>query len=165
MVSGAYHTGHDDGVHETSCDIGAGHLKDDRKGGCGGGFGGEFWVGVGHVETDEEDGDDVEDEDSPEDVFDHSRHVLCGIFGFSRSDSNGLGATVCEGSGPKFGMLDKKLTCKRSSDENGSKSANSIHKWRISKIPVFTSNVDTVCVSSTVDCDSEEYEDDDSSNF
>ena len=40
VVSSGNDTRHDDGVHEASCDVGSGHLEDDREGGGGGGFGG-----------------------------------------------------------------------------------------------------------------------------
>lgn len=62
--------------------------------GSGGCFAGESGIVVRDVETDEEDGKDVEDEDTPEYIFHYTRKILRGVFGFPRGYSDGFGAAV-----------------------------------------------------------------------
>lgn len=94
VISGREHTRENDGVDDASCRLCARHLEDDGEGGCVGLLGVEVRVRVGDVEADEEDGEDVEEEDTPEDVLDDLGHGACGVLGFTGGDGDGLGSSV-----------------------------------------------------------------------
>lgn len=49
-------------------------------------------------QADEEEVDNVEDEDTPDDLFAGARDLLCGVLGLSRGESDELCAGVGEGS-------------------------------------------------------------------
>ena len=74
-------------------------LEDDGE---GAGFGvafGEARVGVRHVQADDEDGEDVEDDDAPEDVADDAREVAGGIPRFAGCDGDGFGCAAVQRKG------------------------------------------------------------------
>lgn len=52
-----------------------------------------------------------------------------------------------------------KLTCKRSCDEHGCKSANTSHKWRIPDIPIMSTNVFMFSVAAAIHSDAKQDED------
>jgi len=55
VVTGGKNTGQNDRVDDTSCGVGASHLKDDGERGCAGLLGVKVGVGVWDVEADQED--------------------------------------------------------------------------------------------------------------
>lgn len=94
MVARTEDGGHDHGVDEGAGDVGADHLEDEREGRGGGVFVGEVGGRVGDVKADEEDGDDVEEEDTPEDVLDYAGDVLVRIGGLTGCDGDGFSAAI-----------------------------------------------------------------------
>lgn len=67
------------------------------------------------------------------------------------SDSNGLGPTVCGKSESPNGV-ERPLTGKCGSYENGCEATDSANKWCIANKPIMATNVAIVGISATVDC-------------
>ncbi|KFY30675.1 hypothetical protein V493_01757 [Pseudogymnoascus sp. VKM F-4281 (FW-2241)] len=76
-------------------DVGVGRDDEGRGGGVGG-VGHEALVGVGHQQADEEDGEDEEEEDTPEGLADRRRHVLARVLGLAGGDTYEFRALVRE---------------------------------------------------------------------
>ena len=94
MVASAEDGGHDHSVNKRPGDFGSDHLEDDGEGRSGGVLGGQAGGGVGDVEADQEDGDDIEEEDAPEDVLDDAGDVLVRGGRLAGGDGDGFGAAV-----------------------------------------------------------------------
>lgn len=90
MVTSREDTSDDDSVNEAAGNTAACLLENDGKGGGPGVLGGQFGIVVWHIQANHEDGQDIEDEDSPEDIANHLRHVARGVLRLSGSDGNGL---------------------------------------------------------------------------
>lgn len=143
VVARAEDRGHDHGVNKRACDLGADHLEHEGEGRGGGFLGGEAGGGVGDVQADEEDGDDVEEEDTPEDVLDHAGDVLVWRGCLAGSDGNGFRSAVGEGGGY----------------EDGGEATDAADKGGAGETPVFAADVVVVDVAAGVDGDTEKDED------
>lgn len=143
VVACAENGGHDHSIDERARDLGPNHLEDDGKGRGSRVLGGEAGGGVGDVEPDEEDGDDVEEEDAPEDVFDDAGDVLVRGRRLAGRDGDGFRAAVGEGGG----------------DEDGGEAADAADEGGAGETPVGAADVVVVDVAAGVDGDAEEDED------
>ena len=94
VVAGRQDAGQDNSVDEASCRLRAGHLEDESKGRGAGVFAGETGSGVRDVETENEDGKDVEEQDAPKDVADDFGEDLGGILGLAAYDGDAFGTTI-----------------------------------------------------------------------
>lgn len=143
VVARAEDGGHDHGVDERAGDLGADHLEHEGEGRGGGVLSGEAGGGVGDVEADKEDGDDVEEEDAPEDVLDHAGDVLVRGRCLAGGDGDGFRAAVGEGGGY----------------EDGGEAADAADEGGAGETPVFAADVVVVDVAAGVDGDAQEDED------
>ena len=89
-VTGGKYRAQDDGVHHGSGKGKAGALKNEGKGRFGDVFrtgtdvrAQQFFTGVRYEQADDEDGEDVEDEDAPEDLLDRFRDAFFRVFRFA----------------------------------------------------------------------------------
>lgn len=94
MVTSREDTGENHSVDDTPCRFGSRHFKNNGERGCVAGLGAEVRVCVWDIQADEENREDVEKQDTPEDVLDNLWHVACRVFGLSSGDGDGFSATV-----------------------------------------------------------------------
>lgn len=88
MVACAENTGQDDSVDEATSSFRTRHLEDDGERRCRRGSGVESWTVVRYVEANEDDGDNVEEQNAPEDVLHDSWEVLCRVLRLTGRDGN-----------------------------------------------------------------------------
>ena len=94
MVRCGDDAGHEYCIDEATCD-GTSGLNEDYREWAGSGVSvRETGVVVRHIQADDDDGYDVEEDDAPEDVADHTGKILGWVFGLSGCDSNGFGAAA-----------------------------------------------------------------------
>lgn len=97
MVGCGDDAGHEDCVDEAACDGTSGLCENDCEWAGSGVSVGETGVVVRHVQADDDDGYDVEEDDPPEDVADHTGKILGWVLGLSGCDSNGFSAAAADG--------------------------------------------------------------------
>lgn len=134
---------HDHSIDKAPRDIRPDHLKHQRERRGRRVLGRQVWGGVGDIEADEEDGDDVEEEDAPEDVFDDAGDVFVRGGRLAGGDGDGFCAAVGEGGG----------------HEDGGESADAADEGGARETPVFPADVVVGGVAAGVDGDPEEDED------
>lgn len=104
-VTDANNGDEDDGVHDTREDSGAGLFDgNDERAGAGVGDAGathETAVVGGNQQTDEHEGDDVEDGDTPKDLLDRGGKRLAGVGSLGSSKTDQLGTGKRERGGDK----------------------------------------------------------------
>lgn len=135
MVAGGDYAREDDGVDEGARDLGPGHCECDGEGRGVRGLCVEIGVVVGDVEADHKRGQDVEEQDPPEDVLDDPRQHAGRVSSLARRDGDGLGAAVGE----------------RSRYEDGGEAADATDEGRVTNMPVPTADIGVVRVSPDVD--------------
>lgn len=91
-------------------------------------------VGVRYVQSDDEDGEDVEDQNSPEDVPHHSGENLRRVLGLSCRNGNRLCATIG----------------KRRGDKNRCESADTANKRCIANVPVSAADIFACGVTAAI---------------
>lgn len=103
----------------------------------------EALVRIRNVQSDDQDGEDVEDEDAPEDVADHARESLRWVLRFSSCDGDRFRAAVCE----------------RGCHKDRCEAADATDEWRVADVPILCADVFAGAVATTVDSDTEDDED------
>ena len=98
---------------------------------------------VRDIETNQEYGEDIKEENPPEYVSDDTGQVLGGVFGLAGCYGDGFCAAVG----------------KRGGYEDGGEAANAIHEGRVADIPVVCAEVMVGGVATAVHDDSEDDED------
>jgi hypothetical protein len=135
--------GHDHSIYEAPRDIRPHHLKHQRKRRSRRVLCRQARGGIRDIQTDDEDGDDVEEEDAPEDVFDDAGDVFVRGRRLAGGDGDGFCAAVGEGGGY----------------EDGGETADAADEGGAGETPVFAADVVVGGVAAGVDGDAEEDED------
>lgn len=149
VVGGRDDAGQDDGVDEAARDVAASFGENDGEGAGAGVLLAQVGIVVRHVEADQQDGQDVEEQDAPEDVAHDPRQVLGRVFGLSGGHGDGFGSSVRE----------------RRGHEDRGESSDAAHKRRVANVPIVAADVFVVAVAAAVDHDAQDDEDDDRDDF
>lgn len=94
MISRRNDTGHNNCVDETACDLAANLLENKGEGTGLGVSRGKIRIIVWDIESNYEDGKHVEDENTPEDIADHTREISSRVASFTGCDSDGFSSST-----------------------------------------------------------------------
>lgn len=165
-VGGGEDEDEDGRVHDVVEVLDAGHFNGDDEGrGSGGalvagrtalGGGDEDLAVVGHAHSEEEDGEDVEDDDTPEGQLDGAGNVAARVLGFANSDTDQLGSQESE-DGSDHGGPDGEETAPAAGGNVG------VERARI--VPVAETNGVLALDTAAGDADEENEEADDDDDF
>ena len=97
MVGCGDDAGHEHCVYEAACDGTSGLCEDDCEWTGSGVSVGETGVVVWHIQADDDDGHNVEENNAPEDIANHTGKILGWVLGLSGCDSNGFSAAAADG--------------------------------------------------------------------
>lgn len=152
MISCGDYACHDDSINKAASRCRTSHLEHDGERRSPSLFAIQPLSSVRDIETQNKDGKNIEEQDSPEDVAHDFGDCSCWVFGFACGDCDGFGSSIYRFSAMvQKGKIDLIPTRECGCHENRSKASNTTNKGSVADKPIVTADIPMLSICATID--------------